>query len=40
MYPKTVIRIKGKKWELIFDKENFKKKGKFSPDKEVSEYRL
>ncbi len=40
MYPKTVIRKKGKKGEQLFDKGNFEKRGKFSPDKEGDEYRL
>ena len=39
-YPKTVIRIKGEKWEQLFDKENFKEGAKFSPDKYVEEYKL
>jgi len=30
----------GKEWEQIFDKENFKFGAKFSPSKELSEYRL
>lgn len=38
--PKTVIRTMGKEWEQIFDKENFKFGAKFSPSKELSEYRL
>ncbi len=39
-FPKTVIRTKGKKWEQLFDKENFKKGSKFLPEKEVEEYKL
>lgn len=40
MYPKTVLRIKGEKWQQLFDKENFKKGRKFCPDKYVEEYEL
>jgi len=39
-FPKTVIRKKGKNWVQLFDKRNFEVGGKFSPDKEVGEYRL
>ncbi len=39
-YPNTIVRIKGHKWEQLFDKEKFKEGRKFSPDKEVSEYKL
>jgi len=39
-FPKTVIRTKGKEWKQLFDKENFKKGSKFSPEKEVEEYKL
>ena len=40
MYPKTVIRTKGEKWEQLFDKENFKEGAKFCPNKYVEEYKL
>jgi hypothetical protein len=40
VYPKTAIKLNGKKWEQLFDKENFKKGKKFCPDKYVDEYRL
>lgn len=30
--PKTFIKMKGKKFESLFDKENFKKGGKYDPD--------
>ena len=39
-FPKTVIRAKGKEWEQLFDKENFKIGAKFSPDIEVKKYKL
>ena len=39
-FPKTVIKTKGKEWEQLFDKENFKIRAKFSPDIEVEEYKL
>ena len=39
-FPKTIIKAKGKDWEQLFDKENFKKGSKFSPEKEVEEYKL
>ncbi len=39
-FPKTVIKTKGKEWEQLFDKENFKIGAKFSPDIEVEEYKL
>lgn len=39
-FPKTVIRENGKKFEQLFDKENFKKGAKFSPEKEISSYRV
>jgi len=39
-FPKTVIKTKGKEWEQLFDKENFKIGARFSPDIEVEEYKL
>lgn len=39
-FPTTVIKAKEKEWEQLFDKENFKKGSKFSPEKEVEEYKL
>ena len=39
-FPTTVIKAKGKEWKQLFDKENFKKGSKFSPEKEVEEYKL
>ena len=39
-FPKTVIREKGKIFEQLFDKENFKIGAKFCPDKVISEYKL
>jgi len=39
-YPKTVIREHGKKFEQLFDKENFKIGAKFCPEKELSSYKL
>jgi len=39
-FPKTVIKTKGKEWEQLFDKENFKIGAKFSPEIEVEEFRL
>ena len=39
-FPKTVMRTKGKEWEQLFDKENFKIGAKFSPEIEVEEYKL
>ena len=40
VYPRTFIRRHGKKFEQLFDKENFKIGAKFSPDIEVEEYKL
>ena len=40
MYPKTAIRLNGHKWEMLFDKENFKNSKRFCPDKYVDEYKL
>ena len=39
-FPRTVIREKGKKSGLLFDKDNFKKSGKFFPDIEETSYDL
>lgn len=39
-YPRTVTKEKGKKWEQLFNKGNFKKGKKFCPDKYVDEYKL
>ena len=39
-FPGTVIRTMGKEWEQLFDKEKFEIGAKFSPDKELSEYKL
>lgn len=39
-YPKTILRVNGKKCGQLFDKDNFKKDGTFCPDKEVSSYAL
>ncbi len=39
-FPKTVIKTKGREWEQLFNKDNFKKDGKFSSDKELNEFRL
>jgi len=39
-FPKTYIRENGKKCELLFQKDNFKKAGKFCPNKKVSSYEL
>jgi hypothetical protein len=39
-FPKTVIREQGKKFEQIFNKENFKINSKFCPEKEISTYEL
>lgn len=40
MGPKSVVRLNGKKSELLFDKDNFKKGGKFCPDNDESSYKL
>ena len=39
-FPKTVIREYGKKFEQLFNRENFKKGTRFSPEKEISSYGL
>lgn len=39
-FPKTIIKAKGKDWEQLFDKENFKIGARYSPDIEVEEYEL
>jgi len=39
-FPRTVLKAQGKEWEQLFDKGNFEKGGKFSPEKEIDEYRL
>lgn len=39
-FPKTAIREYGKKFEQLFNKENFKKDTRFSPEKETSTYKL
>mgnify|MGYP001026170220 CR=1 FL=1 len=39
-FPKTIIREYGKKFEQLFYKGNFKKGARFSPDKEISSYKL
>lgn len=39
-FPKTAIREYGKKFEQLFNKENFKKDTRFSPEKEISSYKL
>lgn len=39
-FPKTVIREKGKKSELLFDKSNFIKGAIFSPEKEISLFKM
>lgn len=39
-FPRTVIKMMGKKWEQLFNKDNFKKDGKFSSDKELNEFNL
>lgn len=38
--PKTFIRENGKNYEQLFDRDNFKKGGKFSPDDDISSYKL
>jgi len=39
-FPKTIIRTKGKDWEQLLNKENFKIGARYSPDIEVEEYEL
>jgi hypothetical protein len=39
-YPGTFVRENGKKSKQLFDKDNFKKGAKFSPDLEIEEYKL
>jgi len=39
-FSKTAVRENGKKFEQLFNKNNFKDGGKFSPDKEISSYEL
>lgn len=39
-YPRTFAKENGKKFEQLFDKENFKVEAKFSPDEEISTYEL
>jgi len=39
-FPKTIIKTKGKGWEQLFDKENFRIGARYSPDIEVEKYEL
>lgn len=39
-FPKTIIKLNGKRWERLFDTENFKKGKKFCSDKYVDESKL
>jgi len=39
-FPRTVVKRKGKEWDQLFDKRNFEKGRKFSPEKEIDGYRL
>ncbi len=39
-FPKTVLRKQGRKFEQLFNKNNFKNGAKFLPDKKISSYEL
>ena len=40
MYPTAFVKANGKKSKQLFDKNNFLKGAKFSPDLEIEEYEL
>ena len=39
-YPRTIIKTNREEWEQLFNKDNFKKDGKFSSDKELNAFKL
>jgi len=39
-FPKTILRENGDKSGSLFERENFKKGGKFCPDRELNLYKL
>jgi len=39
-FPKTFLRENGRKYAALFDSDNFKNGAEFSPEKEISEYKI